>query len=76
VSADVPYVIVVPVLDHHTPAGRLVRICPAISGVGTCCAACGLCAVRDRPSIVAFPAHGVLRKTMTERLVQLRLFDS
>jgi len=45
-------------LDHRTPAGHQLAICPA-TYLDTSCAACGLCANASRNgSIVAFPAHG------------------
>ncbi|PTT35473.1 hypothetical protein DBR23_23500 [Acidovorax sp. HMWF018] len=41
----------------RTPAGRLVTICPAVTG-NTDCLNCGICQQRDRQAIVGFPAHG------------------
>ncbi len=41
----------------HTPAGRLVTVCPAVTG-NTDCLNCGICQQRDRQAIVGFPAHG------------------
>ena len=65
----------------RTPAGRRVVVCPAVTTSHSrvkaeriTCETCGLCERRDRPSIVAFPAHGGNRHSMGERLVQLRLF--
>lgn len=40
-----------------TPAGRLVTVCPAVTG-NTDCLNCGICQQRDRQAIVGFPAHG------------------
>lgn len=60
--------------ELRTPAGRRVVVCPALHGEQTCCLNCGLCARPDRDFMVGFPAHGLLRKRMSERLVQLRLF--
>ena len=41
----------------RTPAGRLVTVCPAVTG-NTDCLNCGICQQRDRQAIVGFPAHG------------------
>lgn len=41
----------------RTPAGRLVTVCPAVTG-NTDCLNCGICQQRDRRAIVGFPAHG------------------
>ena len=55
-----PVVCVLPA-DHltpvRTPAGRLVTVCPAVTG-NTDCLNCGICQQRDRQAIVGFPAHG------------------
>jgi hypothetical protein len=42
----------------QTPDGRLVVVCPAVVRDDVACADCGLCAVRDRKTIVGFPGHG------------------
>jgi hypothetical protein len=60
----------------RTPAGHRVTICPAVYRDDSTCATCGLCQRQGRKSIVGFPVHGNLLRTMTEKLVQLRLFDS
>jgi hypothetical protein len=59
-----------------TPAGRKVVVCPALHDEGTCCLGCMLCARADRDFLVGFPAHGIWRRQVSERLVQLRLFES
>lgn len=47
----------------HTPAGRAIVICPAVTKPDQIqCANCGLCAKADRRSIVGFPVHGVSKK--------------
>lgn len=46
----------------HTPAGRAIVVCPAVTTDGVTCATCGLCAKRDRRSIVGFPVHGTSKK--------------
>lgn len=46
----------------HTPAGRAIVVCPAVSTDGVTCSTCGLCAKRDRRSIVGFPVHGASKK--------------
>lgn len=46
----------------HTPAGRAIVVCPAVTTDGVTCASCGLCAKRDRRSIVGFPVHGTSKK--------------
>jgi len=60
-----PVVCIVPE-DHPqhstTPAGNPVIVCPAVTRDDITCAACGLCAVSTRRSIVAFPVHGAGKK--------------
>ena len=41
----------------RTPGGRLVTVCPAVTG-NTDCLNCGICQQRERQAIVGFPAHG------------------
>lgn len=43
--------------SFRTPEGRLVMICPAVSGE-TDCMSCGLCQRAERGFIVGLPAHG------------------
>jgi hypothetical protein len=71
-----PVVVVLPesCSSQHTPAGRRVVICPALGNEATSCLTCELCARPERDFLVGFPAHGNLRKRMSERLTQLRLF--
>lgn len=79
-----PVTVVIPDDGHttslRTPAGRMVRVCPAVRTRGLAdakpvtCETCGSCQRRRRNAIVAFPAHGNLRRRMGESLVQLRLF--
>lgn len=52
-----------------TPKGRRVVICPAVTH-DISCADCQLCAISTRKSIVAFPAHGYKKKSMSLRIVQ------
>ena len=59
---------------RRTPAGRRVVTCPALHDETTSCLTCMICAREDRDFLVGFPAHGFLRKKMSERLTQLRLF--
>lgn len=42
----------------HTPAGRLVAVCPAVTNDDINCANCGICAVGHRQAIIGFTAHG------------------
>lgn len=57
-----PAVLVVPAgeprKNWHTQAGRSIVVCPATYDDTVDCARCQLCAVIDRKSAVAFPAHG------------------
>jgi len=46
-------------LPKTTPAGRRVPVCPATYLDNRHCGNCGLCAVRDRKSVVGFPGHGI-----------------
>ena len=48
--------------DTTTPDGRRVVTCPATYRDNVSCATCKLCAVRDRTTIVGFPAHGASKK--------------
>jgi hypothetical protein len=62
-----PVVVVLPVTvtgpeKITTQAGHRVVVCPATYRDDTNCKACGLCAVRDRKTIVGFPAHGAAKK--------------
>jgi hypothetical protein len=62
-----PVVAVVPidqVTNTVTPGGHKVTICPAaIDDTNTIsCKTCKLCAIADRETIVAFPAHGTSKK--------------
>lgn len=72
---------VVVTLPEHNPrkivtsGGRRVVVCPAVSSAGVSCSTCRLCANRDRKCVVGFPAHGDMRRQMSERLGgQLSLF--
>jgi len=58
--------------SSRTPAGRRVVACPATYREDVTCSTCGLCA-RDVPGrcIVAFPAHGTMRRLVDEHLLQL-----
>ena len=70
-----PVAVVVPHDIEHkpfkTPAGNHAVICPAVTRKEIQCVNCGLCAIANRKAIVAFPAHGVRKKNVSQ-LVQLR----
>jgi hypothetical protein len=51
---------------YKTESGRKVITCPATIHDNVNCATCGLCAIADREFIIAFPSHGVLKKTVNE----------
>ncbi len=51
---------------YRTESGRKVITCPATVYDNVNCATCGLCANADRDFIIAFPAHGVAKKTVNE----------
>lgn len=56
-----PVVAIVPMdtpEKSHTPAGRIIIVCPAQTRDGVTCATCGLCARADRGVIIGFRAHG------------------
>jgi hypothetical protein len=61
-ALNLPLVVVLPADTSaktlQTPQGRKVSVCPATYRDDVTCASCGLCAVRDRKTIVGFPAHG------------------
>lgn len=46
----------------RSPAGNPVRVCPAQIADGVTCATCGLCQDRPQHHVVAFRAHGPIRK--------------
>jgi hypothetical protein len=62
-----PVVAIVPI-DHPSATthykGHKIITCPATYRDEVTCATCKLCAVSDRNSIVAFPAHGAKKKTV------------
>jgi len=63
-----PVVSVVP-LNYETgfsPDGNKAVVCPAVSKQHTTCATCQLCQKGERGAIVAFPAHGVAKKFVSE----------
>ena len=65
--AIAPVVLAVPEDTHQnftTPGGNKVVICPAVTH-GVTCADCKLCAWSERKVIIAFPAHGPARKSIT-----------
>lgn len=49
-----------------TKSGRKVIQCPATVYDNVNCSTCGLCANADRDYIIAFPSHGVAKKTVNE----------
>lgn len=51
---------------YKTKSGRKVITCPATIHKNVNCAKCGLCQQSDREFIIAFPAHGVAKKTVNE----------
>ena len=51
---------------YKTESGRKVITCPATIHENVTCATCGLCQVADREFIIAFPAHGVAKKTVNQ----------
>jgi hypothetical protein len=57
-----PVVVLLPetqTTNTHTPQGRKVVVCPAITRERVSCSTCQLCQRADRSCIVGFPAHGV-----------------
>lgn len=68
--AIAPVVTLLPAEIHgnvkiETPAGRRVVVCPATYREDTSCSTCALCQVRDRKTIVGFPAHGAAKRKAT-----------
>ena len=60
-----PVVTILPadqVTNTHTPAGRVVSICPASIRDDIDCSTCGICAISHRKAIIGFPAHGSGKK--------------
>lgn len=43
---------------QHTPQGRIVIVCPAVTADNITCDTCRLCYRKSRKSIVGFPVHG------------------
>lgn len=66
-----PVVVVVP-SDHpahsKTPQGRHVIVCPAQTNEDVSCESCQLCQRPNRKAIVAFRAHGVYTRKVSDRL--------
>lgn len=65
---NIPAVAVVPSDETRrswtTESGRKVLRCPATVADHMTCEKCGLCAKADRDYVIAFPAHGVAKKTV------------
>jgi hypothetical protein len=54
----------------YTPKGCAVVVCPAILSHGkVTCAECQMCARRDRPYIIGFPAHG-MRERIADKIAR------
>ncbi|NBW57224.1 hypothetical protein EBR43_05460 [bacterium] len=49
-----------------TSSGRKVVVCPATIHENVNCSTCGLCQQSNREFIIAFPAHGVAKKTVNQ----------
>lgn len=64
----IPAVSVVPSSETRrffkTESGRRVVVCPATIHENVSCATCGLCQQSERQFIIAFPAHGIAKKTV------------
>lgn len=64
-----PVVSIVPV-DHpkhsFSPGGRKILVCPEQT-IGITCDQCMLCAKKDRKFIVAFRAHGISKRAVSQR---------
>lgn len=64
----IPAVAVVPSTETRrffkTQSGRKVVVCPATIHDNVNCATCGLCQQNEREFIIAFPAHGIAKKTV------------
>lgn len=65
---NLPAVAVVPSSEsrrfYQTESGRKVIVCPATIHDKVTCSTCGICQNAKRGAIVAFPAHGVAKKTV------------
>ena len=65
-----PVVVVVPsdkTKSFKTDKGNSVTICPNVTSNGKIqCITCKLCAKANRKAIVGFPAHGIMKKTVSE----------
>lgn len=63
-----PAIAVVPSTETRrffkTESGRQVIVCPATIHDSVTCATCGICQNAKRETIVAFPAHGIAKKTV------------
>jgi len=49
-----------------TTSGRKVIVCPATVHDNVSCADCGICSDANRSAVVAFPAHGIAKKTVNQ----------
>lgn len=67
---QIPAVAVIPSTESrrffNTSSGRKVIVCPATIHENVTCSTCGLCQKADREFVIAFPAHGVAKKTVNE----------
>ena len=67
---QIPAVAVIPSTESrrffNTSSGRKVIVCPATIHENVTCNTCGLCQKADREFVIAFPAHGVAKKTVNE----------
>jgi len=85
IALGMPAVLVVPEDSPntwHTPAGNLVKTCPATLYDNVDCKSCGLCqkqhlvgrgGVKRPRHIVAFPPHGSAAKTVSRLVKELRV---
>lgn len=64
-----------PIKVQHTPRGRKVVTCPAAYRE-TSCADCQLCQLADRDYIIAFPAHGIAHRKVSNMVAASALNKS
>jgi hypothetical protein len=48
--------------NTHTPKGRKVIVCPAITHNNVTCSTCKLCSIVNREAVIGFPVHGATSK--------------
>lgn len=52
----------------ETKGGNKIITCPAVTGALANCKQCGICQTANRSIVIGFPAHGIRKNKITDRL--------